>query len=184
MANTANWLFLMLFYFVGISIVMGCLSVSGILTSDIDIETNPDVNTGFTPIYEATDYLVTGAAVCTANGSLNVEDPDTWQFSFDPDDITLSDECFDYCRNETSFLTDIISCPGLCVNLTDHADVNYLGCASEDDRWNFLTGIIGFFFFSVDLGLGSWNWLITVIFVILPLLMFSLLIYYSVRSGN
>ena len=43
MANTANWLFLMLFYFVGISIVMGCLSVSGILTSDIDIETNPDV---------------------------------------------------------------------------------------------------------------------------------------------
>lgn len=184
MANTANWIFLMIFYFTGVAILMGILGVSGLITSDINIDTNPDVHNSFTPVYQITDYLIGGVPVCTANGSINFEEPDTLLFTYNPSDVTLSSECTTYCRNESSFFTSAISCPGLCANITDSADVNHIGCAPEDDRWNFLTGIIGFFFFSADLGLGAWNWLITVIFVYLPLLMFVLLIYYSLRSGN
>jgi len=189
MANTANWIFLMIFYFAGVSLVVGLLAQGGVLDSTVDISTNPDIHSSYTPIYQATDYLLPGVPVCTANGSLNFEEPDTLLFTYDPDDITLSSECINYCRNETApFLgfisTYAISCPNACANLTDYAGENHLGCAPEDDRWNFLTGILGFYFFQIDLGIGAYSWVITLIFIYIPLLMFGLILYYSLRSGN
>lgn len=49
---------------------------------------------------------------------------------------------------------------------------------------NVLKDVFGFFVFGLDLGLGSWNWVVRLIFVYLPLLFFGLGIYFAVRSGS
>ena len=182
MANTQTWIGILVFYFIMVTIFISLLAQGEVLTDDIDINTNDAINTEATWIYQATDYLVPGVPVCTANGSLNFEEPDTMLFTFDADDITLSNECTTYCRNETSWFIDAISCPGLCGNYTDSEGVNHIGCAPEDDRWNFLTTVVKFFTFGIDLGLGSYDYIITLIFVWFPLFMLGIMIYMALRG--
>ena len=115
MANTANWIFLLIIYFVVVIIAVGCLSIGGVLDDSVNIATNSDVN------------------------------------SYEPD----SD-----------------------INVTIPASTSVWGIGSV------ISDVFGFFTFGVDLGLGAWNWLITIIFVYLPLIMLTLIVYFSIRSGN
>ncbi len=182
MANTQTWMFLLIAYFIVFTIFVGLLAEGDLLTDDIDVTTNPNINQVPVQIYQATDYLIGGVPVCTANGSINFEEPDTLLFTYDPSDVTLSSECTTFCRNESSFFTDAISCPGLCANITDDAGVNHIGCAPEDDRWNFISTVIGFFTFNVNLGLGYFNWVISLVFVYFPLFLLTIMTYYSLRG--
>ena len=115
MANTANWIFLLIIYFVVVIIAVGCLSIGGVLDDSVNIATNSDVN------------------------------------SYEPDS-------------------------NINVTIPDSASVWGIGDVIKD--------VFGFFTFGVDLGLGAWNWLITIIFVYLPLIMLTLIVYFSIRSGN
>lgn len=115
MARVATWLFLMIIYFVLISIMVGAMSAGGILTSSEQIETNPAIN--------------------------------SWQ------------------PNTT-------------------ASVTIPQSTSAWDLGDYLLDLFAFFTFGIDLGLGSWNWIVTLLFVYIPLIMFLLLIYYSLRSGS
>ena len=114
MGSTANWMFLMIMYFIAITVLVGTLSIGGILDENVDIETNPDLQS--------------------------------------PDGT------------------------GVNVTIPDSTSVWGIGDAISD--------VFGFFTFGVDLGLGIWNWVITLMFVYLPLIMFLLIIYFSIRSGN
>ena len=116
MANTANWLFLMIGYFTGIVILVGCLSIGGILDDSVDITTNSDIN------------------------------------SYSPDSDSI--------------------------NVTIPSSTSVWGIG------DIVSDVFGFFTFGVDLGLGSWNWLISLIFVYIPLIIFTMLIYFTIRSGN
>ena len=115
MANTANWIFLLILYFIGIVILVGALSIGGVLDDTVDITTNSDIN----------DY--------SPNANINTSIPAS-------------------------------------------TSVWGIGDLVED--------LFGFFTFSMDLGLGSWNWLITLLFVYLPLIMLTMLVYFAIRSGN
>ena len=171
-------------YFVLVAIFVGILGQGGVLAdSDVVVSTNPNIHTGGAMVLQSTSYLIPGVPVCIANGSINFEEPDTLLFTFNPANVTLSTECTSYCRNESSFFVDGLSCPGLCANITDFAGVSHVGCAPEDDNWNFLTAIVGFFIFGIDLGLGAWMWIVRLIFVYIPLLFLGLSILYGLRGS-
>ena len=189
--SVQTWIYGLIVYFTLIAVFIGLLGYSGLLVnSGVNVDSNPSIHSNVVQVYQATDYLIDGVPVCTANGSLNFEEPDTMFFTYNPSNITLSSECIDYCRNESSeFLGFVstygISCPGACGNYTDFNSNNHVGCAKKDDRWNFLTAIVGFFFFGIEMGLPAYIMvIIRTIFVYLPLLFFTLGIYYSIRSGS
>ena len=170
-------------YFVLVAIFVGILGQGGVLAdSDVVVSTNPNIHTGGAMVLQSTSYLIPGVPVCIANGSINFEEPDTLLFTFNPANVTLSTECTSYCRNESSFFINGLSCPGLCANITDFAGVEHIGCAPEDNDFTFLTSIVGFFIFGIDLGLGAWMWIIRLIFVYIPLLFLGLSILYGLRG--
>ena len=184
--SVQTWIYGLIVYFTLITVFIGLLGYSGLLVnSSVNVDSNPAIHSNVVQVYQATDYLIDGVPVCVANGSINFEEPDTLLFTFDATDVTLSSECTTYCRNETSWFIDALSCPGLCANITDASGVEHIGCAKKDDRWNFLTAIVGFFFFGIEMGLPAYIMvIIRTIFVYLPLLFFTLGIYYSIRSGS
>ena len=115
-SSTANWIFLLVIYFLVVIITVSCLSIGGILNPDIDIDTNSDVNS--------------------------------------------------YSPNSSA------------INVTIPSSTSVWGIGS------IIGDVFGFFTFGVDLGLGAWNWLVTLVFVYLPMIMLSLIVYFSIRSGN
>jgi len=82
------------------------------------------------------------------------------------------------------------------VSITTNPDINSYTPASSSINvsippstsvWtigNVIEDVFGFLTFQLDLGLGSWNWLITLIFVYFPLIIFLMILYFAIRSGN
>jgi len=182
--TTHTWTYLLIFYFVVLTVFVSLLSIGGQLTEDESFTTNSQIDID-APIYQVGDTPTSTSTICHANGSVNFEEPNTLLFTYDPSDIDLGTNCLNFCRNESSLFVHAMSCPGLCLNLTNKAGTQLTySCAPQDDTWNFVRDVMGFFIWGISLNIGGWMWIIRIFFVYLPLLALSLSVYYSLRSGG
>ena len=183
----------LLVYFVIVALFVGILGQGGALAdSDIIITTNPSINSGSSTTfsYQYSETLLPGVPVCSINGSLVATDPSVGIVKFRNDSITLSSECTTYCTeigHTTWWLTGTtvyeMDCSGICVNATTTSGTNTQTCSPQKSNdYNFVTSILGFFAFGMDLGLGAWMWIVRIIFVYVPLLFLVLSIAYGLRG--
>lgn len=171
MANAITFGFWLVIYEVLVFIIVGLLSIGGVL-GDSGITSN-------NPTMFSSDYAVplngnTGKPItCSGNGSISLDLDAVLLFTYVPSETTLSSECATYCKDES--VPPAIygySCQGYCVNLTLANGRPYASCNNDPTGFfgmpDWIVFLISFYTFQLDLGLGLFNWIIPLIFVFIP----------------
>jgi hypothetical protein len=117
-----------------------------------------------------------------------LEDADTLLFSYVPASTNLSFECDRYCVTENSFGVYGYSCQGYCVNLTLANGRKFASCNVDKNGTfgspDWLSFIIGFYTFRINIGVPVLNFILPIIFVYLPVFVGLGFVILSYFRGN